>query len=138
MLFRSYLSHRLVHFDIPWSLMTLQQRNGRIDRYGQSRQPLIRHLLTSSQVAGMGDVERILQVLIRKDEQAQRNIGDPSVFMQCYDEAEEEAITAAAIEAAAIDATTANTFEAQLDANAAPFLQGGGGLIAEQIGRAHV
>jgi ERCC4-related helicase len=125
-----YLSHRLVHFDIPWSLMTLQQRNGRIDRYGQSQQPLIRYLLTSSAVAGMGDVERILQVLIRKDEQAQRNIGDPSVFMQRYDEAEEAALTAAAIESA-----NANAFEAQLDANAAPFLQGGSGLIAELYGQ---
>jgi SNF2 family DNA or RNA helicase len=119
-----YLSHRLLHFDIPWSLMTLQQRNGRIDRYGQSRQPLIRDLLTRSQVAGMGDVERILQVLIRKDEQAQRNIGDPSVFMQRYDEAGEEELTAAAIETAAFTANTACAFEAQLDANAAPFLQG--------------
>ena len=27
-----YLSHRLIHFDIPWSLMALQQRNGRIAR----------------------------------------------------------------------------------------------------------
>ena len=125
-----HLSHRLVHFDIPWSLMTLQQRNGRIDRYTQSRQPLIRYLLTASAVEGMGDVEKILQVLIRKDEQAQRNIGDPSVFMQRYDEAEEEDLTAAAIEAA-----DASTFEAQLDANAAPFLQGGGGLIAELYGQ---
>ena len=25
-----YLSHRLIHFDIPWSLMVFQQRNGRI------------------------------------------------------------------------------------------------------------
>jgi superfamily II DNA or RNA helicase len=125
-----YLSHRLVHFDIPWSLMTLQQRNGRIDRYGQSQQPLIRYLITGSAVEGMGDVERILQVLIRKDEQAQRNIGDPSVFMKCYDETAEEDLTAAAVEAA--DATA---FESQLDANAAPFLQGGGGLIAELYGQ---
>lgn len=34
-----YLSHKLIHFDIPWSLMVFQQRNGRIDRYGQHEQP---------------------------------------------------------------------------------------------------
>jgi superfamily II DNA or RNA helicase len=124
-----YLCHRLLHVDIPWSLMTLQQRNGRIDRYGQKRQPLIRYLLTSSQVAGMGDVERILQVLIRKDEQAQRNIGDPSVFLKAYGEEEEAAITAAAIEAG-----SAQAFEQQLDANAAPFEAGGSRLIAELFG----
>jgi hypothetical protein len=49
--------------------------------------------------------------------------------MKRYDEAEEEDLTAAAIEAS--DATS---FEAQLDANAAPFLQGGG-LITELYGQ---
>ena len=27
-----HLSHHLIHFDIPWSLMVFQQRNGRIDQ----------------------------------------------------------------------------------------------------------
>ena len=43
-----YLSHRLIHFDIPWSLMVFQQRNGRIDRYGQQKRPDIRYFLIDS------------------------------------------------------------------------------------------
>ena len=33
--------HRLIHFDLPWSLLRFQQRNGRIDRYGQLHAPEI-------------------------------------------------------------------------------------------------
>lgn len=94
-----YLSHRLVHFDIPWSLMALQQRNGRIDRYGQENQPQIRYLLSRSRNPRMDEAERIIRVLLKKDEQAVENIGDPSVFMGVFDVSEEELVTAQAIEA---------------------------------------
>lgn len=94
-----HLSHRMVHFDIPWSLMVFQQRNGRIDRYGQKRQPQIRYLLTeSSNPAVRGDL-RVLDVLIEKDSQAGKNIGDPSEFMGRFNVEEEEALTAAVMEA---------------------------------------
>ena len=43
-----YLSHRMIHFDIPWSLMVFQQRNGRIDRYGQQKRPDIRYMMIES------------------------------------------------------------------------------------------
>ena len=43
-----YLSSKMVHFDVPWSLMVFQQRNGRIDRYGQEREPHIAYLSTTS------------------------------------------------------------------------------------------
>ena len=113
-----YLSHRLVHFDIPWSLMTLQQRNGRIDRYGQPRQPQIRYLLTASRSEGMGDTEKILRVLIRKDAQAQQNIGDPSVFLRVFDPAAEETEIEKAVEAG-----DASGLEARMDANAERYLK---------------
>lgn len=93
-----HLSHRLMHFDIPWSLMVFQQRNGRIDRYGQTRQPQIRYLLTESSHAKVRGDQRILEVLIAKDEQAGKNIGDPSEFLGLYDPQAEEEKIAEAIE----------------------------------------
>ncbi len=93
-----HLSHRMIHFDIPWSLMVFQQRNGRIDRYGQTKAPRIRYLMTLSNQQQIRGDQRILEVLIEKDEQAGRNIGDPSEFMGVYSAEEEEAKVAAAIE----------------------------------------
>lgn len=93
-----FFCHRLVHFDIPWSLMTFQQRNGRIDRYGQENVPEIRYLATSSGEQKIHNDQRVIEILIRKDEQARKNIGDPSVFMGLYDIAEEEKFTGRAIE----------------------------------------
>src|SRR5690625_4229974 len=83
-----HLSHRMIHFDIPWSLMVFQQRNGRIDRYGQTRTPLIRYLLTDSDLEKIHGDQRVLEILIRKDEQAGKNIGDPSEFSQEEGEAQ--------------------------------------------------
>lgn len=88
-----YLCHRLIHFDMPWSLMVFQQRNGRVDRYGQEKTPEIHYLVTESRHETiLGDL-RILEVLRNKDEQAYRNIGDPSAFMGVYDQQKEEALT---------------------------------------------
>ena len=84
-----YLCHRLVHFDIPWSLMVFQQRNGRIDRYGQEKRPEIVYLVTESGNDKINGDMRILEVLIEKDQQASKNIGDPSAFMKVYDINEE-------------------------------------------------
>jgi superfamily II DNA or RNA helicase len=37
--------HRLVNFDIPFNPSRLEQRIGRIDRYGQTREPLVFHFV---------------------------------------------------------------------------------------------
>ena len=91
-------SHRLIHFDIPWSLLTFQQRNGRVDRYGQTRQPEIYYLLTESAHEKIRGDQRILELLIEKDEEVQRNIGDPSEFTGLHTSEEEEVAVAEAMQ----------------------------------------
>lgn len=108
-----YLSHRLVHFDLPWSLMVFQQRNGRVDRYGQTEVPHIIYLLTESQNATIKGDMRILEILKEKDEQAYKNIGDPATFMGVYDSEEEEKLT----EQAMAEQTDAETFNEQYSAD---------------------
>ena len=80
-----YQCHRLIHFDMPWSLMVFQQRNGRVDRYGQERTPHIVYLMTESVNETIRGDTRILEVLEQKDQQAYLNIGDPSAFMNVHD-----------------------------------------------------
>lgn len=80
-----YFCHRLVHFDLPWSLMVFQQRNGRVDRYGQKHQPQIVYLFTEAVTEKIKGDLRILEILAAKDEQATQNLGDPSAFLNVFD-----------------------------------------------------
>lgn len=107
-----YLCHRMIHFDVPWSLMVFQQRNGRIDRYGQEREPQIVYLFIDAEETRVKGDQRILELLMEKSEQAEENIGDPSAFMNVYDVEREELATAKAIEAG----LTAEKFDDQLKA----------------------
>lgn len=88
-----YLSHRLIHFDLPWSLMVFQQRNGRVDRYGQTEEPQLYYLITESQNETIRGDTRILEILQQKDDQAYQNIGDPATFMKVHDAEAEEQLT---------------------------------------------
>ena len=112
-----YLSHRLIHFDIPWSLMVFQQRNGRIDRYGQQKRPDIRYLLIESNNKQNKRDMRIIEILIQKEEQALKNIGDPALLLGKFNVEEEETVIAEAIESG----SDADTFAQSLDADAQEF-----------------
>lgn len=106
-----YLSHRLIHFDIPWSLMVFQQRNGRVDRYGQTEQPDIRYMLIDSDNPRIKGDARIMEILVKKEEQALKNIGDPAMLFGKFNQEEEEEETAKVIESGA----GADAFEKLLD-----------------------
>ena len=105
-----YLSHRLIHFDIPWSLMVFQQRNGRIDRYGQEKRPDIRYMLISSKNERIKGDMRIIRILVEKEEQAFKNIGDPTLLLGKFNIEDEELVISDTIE----NGSDAATFEDSL------------------------
>ena len=59
----------LIHLDLPYNPNRLEQRNGRIDRYGQTHEPQIRYLY----IAGTFE-ERLLLRLIAKHEKARAHL----------------------------------------------------------------
>jgi superfamily II DNA or RNA helicase len=59
--------HRLVNFDIPFNPSRLEQRIGRIDRYGQPETPLIYQLTpASTNTAYARDLKFLLDIIARK------------------------------------------------------------------------
>ena len=92
-----YRCHRLIHYDMPWSLLVFQQRNGRIDRYGQDRTPRIVYLETRTRNETIQGDLRILEILKQKDQKAYEHIGDPSVFVNVHTIEEQEEVTGEAI-----------------------------------------
>lgn len=85
-----YHCHIMFNYDVPWSIITLDQRNGRIDRFGQTKTPEIFYLFSqSSREEVQGDI-RILEKLKEKAEEVNKSIGDSgNVFKLFNKEAEE-------------------------------------------------
>ncbi|UYM05487.1 DISARM system SNF2-like helicase DrmD [Solicola gregarius] len=68
--------HRLVNFDIPFNPNRLEQRIGRVDRYGQQIPPEIRHFTASTDATDelAADVEMLARVA-RRVSQIMRDLG---------------------------------------------------------------
>ncbi|WP_233437868.1 helicase-related protein [Agromyces laixinhei] len=89
--------HELIHFDIPWSLIRIEQRNGRVDRYGQRHRPQITTiLLTPRNERFAGDV-KVLTRLMEREQEAHEALGDVASLMGKYDVAAEEDAIARAL-----------------------------------------
>lgn len=82
--------HHMVHFDIPWSLIRIEQRNGRIDRYGQQEKPQFRALILISQTPDALDDRTVAEKLLLKEEAAHRSLGTAEAVTGLYDAKKEE------------------------------------------------
>ncbi|MFV9504662.1 MAG: helicase-related protein [Oscillochloridaceae bacterium umkhey_bin13] len=62
----------VVHYDLPWNPNRLEQREGRVDRYGQ-RRPIVRTVLLYGQDNPMD--EAVMKVLLRKAVRIHKTLG---------------------------------------------------------------
>ncbi|MEU1694023.1 SNF2-related protein [Streptomyces hirsutus] len=82
--------HHLIHYDIPWSLIRIEQRNGRIDRYGQKHEPRFSALILTSAVPGAKDDRTVAEKLLRREEEAHKLDGTAEAVSGFYRAEEEE------------------------------------------------
>lgn len=107
-----YFCSHLIHYDIPWSLITISQRNGRIDRYGQLNTPKIFYLIgdTMDSTAVRLCERRVVDILIDKAKTAEEALGNVGVSLGLYDaERENEALVDAVAEGDPLDQLFADT-----------------------------
>ena len=62
--------HRIIHFELPWNPNRLEQRNGRIDRYGQLKTPIVSFLYARDTYEG-----EVLARLVEKIERQMHRLG---------------------------------------------------------------
>ncbi|MFI6626461.1 DEAD/DEAH box helicase [Streptomyces sp. NPDC050528] len=111
--------HQMIHYDLPWSLITIEQRNGRIDRYGQEKKPEVRALLLVRQDEDpdVPSADRLVsRRLLEREDEVHRTLGEAASILGLRDEdAEENAIKTGLADGKAFDeivpAQTADPFD---------------------------
>ncbi|MCO8271801.1 DEAD/DEAH box helicase [Actinoplanes sp. TRM 88003] len=104
--------HQLIHFDIPWSLIRIEQRNGRVDRYGQQHRPEFRALILTSQVTNAKDDNTVAAKLLVREANVHRSLGSVEAAIGIHDaEAEEDRLVKDLLEGKTVDESYEQGFE---------------------------
>jgi len=77
--------HYVIHYDLPWSIITLIQRNGRVDRIGQLERPILRYLMVETKNGLLKGDSAIFERLIGKVEEINRSTRAGESLLQLYD-----------------------------------------------------
>ncbi|WP_435885018.1 SNF2-related protein [Streptomyces tauricus] len=105
--------HQLVHYDVPWSLIRIEQRNGRIDRYGQPHQPQFRALILTSEVDGAKDDRTVAERLLEREDEAHRSLGTAEAVSGLYRaDAEEKSLIQDLLRGRTVDESLESTARA--------------------------
>ncbi|WP_435594791.1 helicase-related protein [Tsukamurella tyrosinosolvens] len=117
--------HQLVHYDLPWSFIRIQQRNGRVDRYGQMHSPRIAALALAADEDVTDDLN-VVTKLLQKEHEANRALGDAQVLLDLHDaKIEEETVMEAIRVGEDLDEVIPEPKPEKLDPFARLIVQGG-------------
>ncbi|MGI5191114.1 DISARM system SNF2-like helicase DrmD [Promicromonospora sp. CA-289599] len=67
--------HRLVNFDVPFNPSRLEQRIGRIDRYGQQHRPEVLQFVPDSDSSQFGGAMKFMELIARKVSTVKGDLG---------------------------------------------------------------
>ncbi|MGW6092862.1 SNF2-related protein [Streptomyces sp. NPDC055157] len=127
--------HQLIHYDVPWSLIRIEQRNGRIDRYGQPHQPQFRALILTSEIEGAKDDTLVAERLLEREDEAHRALGTAEAVSGLYRaEAEEKSLIQDLLRGRTVDESLAahNASSADDDAGMDDFLADFFGSVGDE------
>ena len=82
--------NNIIHYDLPWSIITLIQRNGRVDRFGQKKTPYLRYLMVNGKQDVFKGDKDIFNRLVDKVEEINRATRSGESVLKLYDPQAEE------------------------------------------------
>ncbi len=89
-----FFCHNLIHFDVPWSFIILEQRNGRIHRYGQKNEAHIYYLVYETKEAALAkfNEKRVVEKLLERAQNVKDQLGDAALALCVFDEEREKEV----------------------------------------------